>query len=337
MDWFKQLTGFAEGSYEETRANLVLDGRRLTSLVNGKAYCVGEFELASLGILRERAKSSMPASGRLRVSVVRGDVRQMHLSPQYRGALFQAASQFNMLEMISPNVTPEDGVTRYQHDRTQGPACAIAAGAATIFRNYFVPVDGSSGQTAVRQLDGLAKIEEVLGQVLGRPVSALWRMQNGYALCTRSGLDAIAEYLAASSQEDIDDLRAKLFIGVHWDVEATEAPREPYQLISQAFCSALPVLYTSIAPSHWRPFASLVLEAAYEATMWAAVMNARRGASNVVLLTLLGGGAFGNPDEWILRAMRRALTIVSMVDLDVRVVSYGEPTEALIDLVRVFA
>lgn len=37
--------------------------------------------------------------------------------------------------------------------------------------------------------------------------------------------------------------------------------------------------------------ASLVLQAAYEATMAAAVLNAQRGASNVVLLTELGGGA----------------------------------------------
>jgi hypothetical protein len=65
-------------------------------------------------------------------------------------ALFQVASQFNALEMVAPNITPEDGVTRYQHDRTQGPACAIAAGAATIYRNYFVPVAGGIGQTAAR-------------------------------------------------------------------------------------------------------------------------------------------------------------------------------------------
>ena len=52
-------------------------------------------------------------------------------------------------------------------------------------------------------------------------------------------------------------------------------------------------------PSHWEAFASLILEAAYEATMWAAVLNAQRGASNVVLLTQLGGGAFGNHDDWI--------------------------------------
>ena len=37
-------------------------------------------------------------------------------------------------------MTPEDGVTRYKDDPTQGPACAIAAGAATIYRNYFVPI-----------------------------------------------------------------------------------------------------------------------------------------------------------------------------------------------------
>ena len=37
------------------------------------------------------------------------------------GALFQVASQFNLLEMVSPRVTPEDGVTRYQHDRTPDP------------------------------------------------------------------------------------------------------------------------------------------------------------------------------------------------------------------------
>jgi hypothetical protein len=41
---------------------------------------------------------------------------------------------------------------------------------------------------------------------------------------------------------------------------------------------------------HWEAFGSLVLQAAYEATMAAAVLNAQRGASNVVLLTELGGG-----------------------------------------------
>jgi hypothetical protein len=68
---------------------------------------------------------------------------------------------------------------------------------------------------------------------------------------------------------------------------------------------------------------------AYEATLWAAVINARHSGSNVLFLTRLGGGAFGNETEWIHGAMRRALTKVVDVKLDVRVVSYGKPGPAL--------
>jgi len=71
------------------------------------------------------------------VRVVVGDVRRLHAAPEHACALFQVASQFNLLEMTAPHVTPEDGVTRYKDDPTQGPACAIVAGAATMYRNYF--------------------------------------------------------------------------------------------------------------------------------------------------------------------------------------------------------
>jgi hypothetical protein len=107
-------------------------------------------------------------------------------------------------------------------------------------------------------------------------------------------------------------------------------------LVSQAFCSALPVAYTQIPRSQWKAFASLVLQAAYEATMWAAVHNAQRGSSNVVLLTSLGGGAFGNDASWIHDAMWRALRMLSKVQLDVRLVSYGTPSQALMEMVEAF-
>jgi hypothetical protein len=70
--------------------------------------------------------------------------------------------------------------------------------------------------------------------------------------------------------------------------------------------------------------------------MWAGVLNARRGASNVVFLTLLGGGAFGNHADWIHAAMRRALELVSCFGLDVRVVSYGKPSRETLTLVEEF-
>jgi hypothetical protein len=336
MDWFERLTGFRETDYDDTRAKLKVDGSRLQSLINGKSYGIGELELVPLQALRERVKSAGVAPGRLKARVVTGDVRQMHQSPENAGAMFQVASQFNLLEMTSYDVTPEQGVTRYQHDHTQGPACAIAAGAATIYRNYFAPVGGSDGQTAKRQFDGLADLGEALSKTMNQPVEDLWKMQNGYALCTRAGLDAVAEHLGKLQPEQIDFLRGKLSIGVHRDVEVTDATGQHRPLVSQAFCSALPVAYTRVPLSHWEAFASLVLQAAYEAAMLAAVLNARRGASNVVLLTQLGGGAFGNHDHWIHAAMRRSLDMVSGFALDVRLVSYGTPSRAILQMAEEF-
>jgi hypothetical protein len=336
MDWFETLTGFRETDYDETRAKLKVEGNRLRSLVNGKDYGIGELELVSLESLRQRVKAAGELPGRLRVGVVTGDVRQMHRLPENAGALFQVASQFNLLEMVSPTVTPEEGVTRYQNDHTQGPACAIAAGAATIYRNYFAPVNGSHGQNANRQLDGLADLGGALAAALNQPINALWEMKNGYALCTRDGLNSIAEYLSSLQSDELAILRGKLCVGIHRDVEVTEAEGERRPVVSQAVCSALPVAYTSVPPVLWEAFASLILEAAYEATMSAAILNAKRGASNVVLLTQLGGGAFGNHDDWVHAATRRSLEKVRECDLDVKLVSYGTPSQEITQIAEHF-
>lgn len=332
MDWFEKLTGFREVDYEGTRAKLTVEGNRLRSLVNDKDYGIGELEFVSLETLRGRVNAASIVPGRLRVSVVTGDVRQMHRLPENAGALFQVASQFNLLEMISSEVTPEEGVTRYEHDRTQGPACAIAAGAATIYRNYFVPVTGGYGQTRDRQLDGLVDLGASLSKALSQPVGALWEMRNGYALCTRAGLDAIDEYVRSISVDQMEMLRGMLRIGLHHDVEVTDADQNS-QHVSQAFCSALPVAYGQVPKAFWKTFGSLVLEAAYEATMWSAVLNAKRGASNAVFLTTLGGGAFGNEEDWIICALRRALQLASQFALDVKLVSYGTPSNKIVELV----
>ncbi|MCA1398409.1 MULTISPECIES: hypothetical protein [unclassified Bradyrhizobium] len=111
-------------------------------------------------------------------------------------------------------------------------------------------------------------------------------------------------------------------------------PRAPRPLVSQVFCSALPVAYGHVPRKFWTPFAQFVLDAAYEATMLQGVINVRRNASNIVLLTSLGGGAFGNEPEWIHTAIKRALKKVLGFNLDVRLVSYGPPTrqtQTLID------
>jgi len=70
--------------------------------------------------------------------------------------------------------------------------------------------------------------------------------------------------------------------------------------------------------------------------MLAALLNARRDASNIVLLTFLGGGAFGNDDDWIYAAIRRSLKMMWGFELDVRLVSYGTPSRMAQELVNDF-
>jgi pyruvate/2-oxoacid:ferredoxin oxidoreductase beta subunit len=73
-----------------------------------------------------------------------------------------------------------------------------------------------------------------------------------------------------------------------------------------------------------------------EATMAAAVRNAQRRISNVVLLTELGAVAFGNDPAWVHAAMRRALEMMSGFELDVRLVSYRAPSRALLQMAKDF-
>ena len=120
-DWFEGLMGFKERPYEETRANLEVVGSTLRSKVNKRSFAIGTLETPSVAELRRRATGVVDSlTGTLRVSNVVGDVGRLHRDPANRQALFQVASQFNLLEMTGPEITPEHGVTRYASDRDPG-------------------------------------------------------------------------------------------------------------------------------------------------------------------------------------------------------------------------
>lgn len=315
--WFTSLTGFREENAEQVRAKILVDGPIMTSTVNGKRMICGRLETPTLAELRSHAQRNANPKGKLRLSEVVANVQDLHLQTENPGALFQVASQFNLLEMVSPSVTPEYGVDIYDHDRTQGPACAIACGAGTIYRNYFVDVNGAVGQSADNQIDCLRD----LGDALGNTDQRLWVMRNGYALATTDGLREISNRLSCADASERDQLRQALRIGIQWDTQVTL--QNAAHNVSQAYCSALPVAYSTHGDDLWEDFARLVLEASYEATMCAAVVNSEQIGNNRVFLTLLGGGAFGNHDDWIFSAIERAIHLFADVDLDVAIVSYG--------------
>lgn len=322
MDWFERLTGFAEVSPAQVRDKLRVEGSRLISSVNQRQWRCGELSLPRLDELRSLEWYQV-AGSKLHVREQVADVQALHAQPDNAGALFQVASQFNLLEMVSPNVSPERGVGIYERDFTQGPACAIAAGAGTIYRNYFVEVEGQIGQNSAQQLDCLAD----LGAALGNEGGQFWQMKNGYVLVTEQGLREIGEILSQVSEEDRERLKGQLRIGVQADTEVMLAGCE--HRVTQAFCSALPIAYAQHPIALWEEFARLVLEAAYEATLAVAMRNARTTGNPRLYLTLLGGGAFGNPEAWILQALRRALLRYQAASLEVVVVSYGRSNRQL--------
>ncbi len=329
MNWLIELTGLDHESREAIQTNFLHEPPDLTSKANGRKMRHGNLAILSLNELRDFARSSPHSSEPNTVQEIVGDVRALNCDPENAYALFQVASQFNLLEMPNPNVCPEDGVSNYQYDHTQGPACAIACGAGTIYRNYFHMLAGQLGQTRDCQIDCLKGV----GDMLGNDHERLWRMQNGYALASRAGLEEISSRLSHATEAERDQIRGCLQIGIQWYTDVTIS--ESNQRVSQAFCSALPVAYCEHPPKLWEPFARLVLEAAYEATLCAAVGNVYEG-SRRVYLTLLGGGAFGNRKEWIVESLARALLKCPPSGLDVRIVSYGRSDLSVNTLVKLF-
>ncbi len=229
---------------------MTVDGNQLTSHVNGKVFTCGRLETPSLGELRERVRGDLYPAGKLSVREVVADVMDLHVDPSNQDCLFQVASQFNLLEMASPNATPEDGIGIYEYDRTQGPMCAISAGAGTVYRNYFVPVNGMTGQSAENQVDCLADI----GSALGNSGKRLWEMKNGYALATQDGLIEISKKLKALPEGELAQLRGRLRIGVQWNTQVTIGGST--HTVTQAYCSALPVAYSNHPDNLWESFAN---------------------------------------------------------------------------------
>ncbi len=297
----------------------------------------GTFRFDSVAELRATALRMLRDAGYGAVAFekahVEGDSRALH--GQYGGAMFQAASQFNALEFVGPSVVPENGIECYINDRTQGPACAIACAAATAVRNYLLPVtpagllaaegmpsgagfgaiaesDGIAGfgQTAGRQLNGLASVEAQLFAG-GTP---LWRVRNGYIELTNAGADGLP-HLAGELQRDPARLRRLLDevrVGAVFDAEVTDkrgggGDALPF-LVSQIFASACSIGYSRRPAEQWEAIARIALRGAYEATFAAYVIHALRlersgRAPGPLLLTKLGGGVFANPAEWICDAM----------------------------------
>jgi hypothetical protein len=210
------------------------------------------------------------------------------------------ASQFNCLEMISPDRLPRDGVAIYSRDKTQGPVCAMACPVAVRRRRrsncaadlgahvhvlsaptvhyrpsththlpHTSPLPDGLRQLPVprRPRSGRGRHTRLdlladVGRTLGNQKQALWTMRNGYALPTST--DAFRGLCARLSHDPSLCAAAEgaLRVGVHADTQV----RPPLtDRVTQVLCSALPVAHARgrLEEAEWEPFARLVLRGAY--------------------------------------------------------------------------
>jgi hypothetical protein len=224
-----------------------------------------------------------------------------------RDTLFQVASQFNCLESPGPYVTR---VSDYFHDPTQGPRASVSAFPATLLRHYWAP--GPHG-------DRFA--QETGGPQIGLLADATWPgvAPNGYL--TGEGVSD-PDALAASLETRFGHVRVgvhdrvQVVLGYDWDGAVLDS--EDVR-IAQVFTSTVAGgaygaerrLGEAFEPVAWS-----LLRAAYLGTLLAAeVLGKTR-----VVLTLIGGGVFGNPTwliwDAILWAVEKAASLISR-DLDV--------------------
>lgn len=306
-NWFECLFGFKE-SPQLVQKNIHLSpcNDALISTKNKRVFPIGKFTTPTVGELKLEAAGlyrdvSHEHRGNIEIEhIAITGVLELHHA--YPNAIFQAASQFNCLEFCDPNIIPEDGITMYSNDRTQGPACAMAAAAGTLYRNYFVPLQGKIGQSKYHQINNLDEVESVFEN----DIHNYWRIHNGYSFTSNvEALSSFQQILRNMPEDILTKHRDLLKVGVHEQVGVTfedtdyrfqehvavkyehedEISPENYAKfavkselanvtrVNQVYCSALSIAYAHNGTAVWEEFGKFVLDGIYEATLWYAVTS----------------------------------------------------------------
>ena len=95
---------------------------------------------------------------------------------------------------------------------------------------------------------------------------------------------------------------------------------------------------SSISNDLWEKLAQIILDANYEATIWAAAINRVKTGTKDVFLTFLGGGVFNNKTEWIAKSIARAIKIAkeNMLDINIHICHYRDFEQDMIDIINSF-
>lgn len=290
-------------------------GGHATLQVGDRVYAAGRFGAPSLGELKKTVAAAK-GNGRVRLFVLDGaspatDIGGL-LAFAPKDTLFQVASQFNCLEAPDACIVP---VNDYLRDPTQGPRAAIACFPGALLRHYAAP--RPDGTRFVQKEDG--EQLNLLSAVCG---PGLAEVQNGYLMDQNI---KNPEQFITQLETRFDDLKVGLHVGIEvvlgyaWD---GAVPGAPNVRVSQAFTSTLAA--GGYSAGHFdRARFELVCGKLQHAAQLGTLLGAAASGARRVVLTLIGGGVFGNPVPLIWRAIKSAVDEVAALGANLDVVVNG--------------
>lgn len=280
-------------------------------------HFAGWFIAPSVEEIISTIQNIKPKSGRICIKFVRNQSISEYISQQKEsGRIYQAASQFNALEMINPSKTPSEGITGYIYDRTQGPAVALTSVAGTYVRNYYIP------------------------SILGRQFNALKEIglshTNGYLLWGNN--PHITHEIIKNGKINKLKIPATIFSrldglysGLH-SVMYERCDSEYYN--HQIYTSAVPVdTYGNHGDSQIQDqIAHLFLLAAYKGVIGLGIIlhhyekqfNLTTRQRPLIDLCLIGTGAFNNRPEIVINSLNKAILFYEGYDIDLNIHVVGE-------------
>ncbi len=242
----------------------------------------------------------------------RVDVGALQANPANKDAVFQVASNANALELASPRDDMGD-ITRYIHDKTQGPAASISAAPGLIARHYFFNGHGPQ----------LPLLDET-----GEP--QIW-VQNSLQinLLGDAGIPVRNSYVLINNEDNFDENSVKpesIKVLWHQDIQVTSGEtrgdhhlivKDATQIIHQVFTVAMN-LGDGAGDIKSEQTARAMLDAAYEGTLRAAAAHGKKK----VFLTLVGGGVFENNFNWIAESIEKMQEFIIESGLDVTLIVF---------------
>lgn len=286
-----------------------------TLSVGARSFAAGRFSTPTLGSLKS-AVAAQKKGGRMRLFVLDGAALMTDIGAMQAFAppdtLFQVASQLNCLEAPDACIVP---VTEYFRDPTQGPRAAISCFPGALLRHYAAPRADGTKFVQTENGEQVNLLEAVCAEGVAR-------VENGYLMLQNipnpmqfvKWLDERADALRVGIHTGIE-----VVLGFAWD---GSVPNAPHHRVSQALTSTLAAGGYSIGQIDPALLEALIQRLQRAAQLGTLLGAAASGAKRVVL-TLIGGGVFGNPVPLIWEAICSAVDEAGALGASLDVVVNG--------------